>query len=71
MTTRNLEKAFEAARTLPEKDQNLVASVVLSVVKHSKGARRIDLDELARRVSREAKRRGMTQEIFDEIMADA
>lgn len=71
MTTENLEKAIEAARALPEKDQDLVASVVLSVVERSKGVGKIDLDEVARRISREAKTRGMTQDIFDQIMANA
>ena len=69
--TRELEQAIDAARALPDKDQNLVANVIFSVVERSKGTDKIDLDKLARRVSREAKRQGMAQEIFDKILADA
>lgn len=69
--TKVLEKAFKAARALPDKEQNLVAEVVFSVVERSKNLDKIDIDKLARRVSSEAKKRGMTQEIFDKILADA
>ncbi len=69
--TKVLEQAIEAARALPDKEQNLVAEVMLSVVGRSKNLDKIDIDELARRVSREAKQRGMTQEIFDKILTDA
>lgn len=69
--TKVLEQAIDAARALPDKEQNLVAKVIFSVVERSKDLDKIDIDKLARRVSREAKQRGMTQEIFDKILADA
>ena len=69
--TKTLEKAFEAARALPDKDQDIVASVVLTVVGRSKGAQRIDIAEVARKAREEAARNGMTQETFDKILADA
>ena len=69
--TKVLEQAIDAARALPDKEQNLVAKVIFSVVERSKDLHKIDIERLARRVSREAKQRGMTQEIFDKIMADA
>ena len=69
--TKVLEKAFDAARTLSSKDQDLVANVVFTVIERSKGAGKIDIAELARRVREEAARNGMTEEIFEQLTADA
>ena len=65
--TKALKKAFETASGLPDKEQDALAGIVLTVVERSRGASRIDLAEFARRARDEAARNGMTQEIFDEL----
>ncbi len=68
--TKALDKAFKTASALPEKEQNAVADIVLTVVDRSMGTSKINLAEIARRSRAEAASKGMTEEKFDELTAD-
>lgn len=69
MTTA-LKKAFETASSLPEKEQDLLADILLTVIERSQGPAATSISEIARRGREEAARKGMTEKKFDELMAD-
>lgn len=68
--TKALKKAFKTASSLPEKEQDLLADILLTVIERSKGPAGANLSEIARRGREEAARMGMTEKKLDELMAN-